>query len=262
MLARSLGIIVCFGFVSTVHAEPWSRFRGPNGTGIADGQNIPVEFDLERGVLWKTPIPGDGNSSPMVWDKHIFLQTSNNKGQERLLICLDATNGKIRWQRSIPAIDVTLPVASSSLASASPAVDGEAVYIPIWDGTAVHLMAYSFKGDLIWNKTLSRWFSQHGPGSSPVVVGNKVILAYDMDLLDPKGNPVPEAKPSALMAFNKKTGDLAWETPRPGYRACYSAPFLLQRNGAGSRARCPSPATIRTRASSSGTMTGVGTRSK
>jgi len=212
-------------------AGSWPRFRGPNGEGVAQGQNIPVEFNAERGLLWKTPIPGDGNSSPIVWDQHIFLQSASHDGKERILFCLDAKNGKIRWQRSFQGIHVKLPVASSSLASASAAVDGEAVYIPIWDGSAVHLKALDFEGKLLWNRTLSPWSSQHGPGSSPIVLGDKVILCYDMDKLDAKGNPLPEYHPAALMAFNKKTGDLVWEAPRPGYRACYSAPFLHERNG-------------------------------
>jgi outer membrane protein assembly factor BamB len=178
--------------------------------------------------VWKTPIPGVGASSPVVWDRHIFLLTAAKDGKERALVCLDAQNGKIRWQRKFPGVHVKVR-GESSLASATPACDSEAVYVPVWDGNAVHFVAYTFDGELMWQKTLGRWVSQHGTGSSPVIVGDKVIFAFDMDAKDAKENPTE--RPATLMAFNKKTGDLAWETPRPAYRASYSAPFVLERNG-------------------------------
>jgi outer membrane protein assembly factor BamB len=224
----ALASIIFFAAAVVAVAEPWPRFRGPNGTGIADGQNIPVEFSAERGILWKAAIPGVGASSPVVWDRHIFLLTAAKDGTDRALLCLDAQDGSIRWQRKFPAVNVKVR-GESSLASATPVVDGEAVYVPIWDGNVVHFTAYTFSGELMWQKPLGRWVSQHGTGSSPVIVGDKVIFAYDMDAKDAKENPVD--RPATLMAFSKKTGDLVWETPRPAYRACYAAPFVLERNG-------------------------------
>src|SRR2546429_8383892 len=99
----------------TVAAESWPRFRGPNGAGVAEGQNIPLEFDAEKNILWKTPIPGAGASSPVIWNQHVFLQSASKDGAERMLLCLDAATGKIRWQRSFPAIHVKLPQKYSSL---------------------------------------------------------------------------------------------------------------------------------------------------
>lgn len=215
--------------VSTVSAEPWARFRGPNGSGVASGQNLPVEFDLSRGVLWKTPLPGIGASSPVVWNKHLFVLSATPDGRERTFYCFDTDTGKVRWQRSVPGYAVKLSRPDTSHASATAAVDGEAAYIPIWDGEIVHMNAYSFAGELLWSKPLHRWVSQHGTGSSPIIVGDKVIFCYDMDDKDANNKPVD--RPATLMAFNKKTGDLAWETPRPPYRACYTPPFLLERNG-------------------------------
>jgi outer membrane protein assembly factor BamB len=227
-----LAMLLTIGLLPCLDAGTWPRFRGPNGDGIAPaGQDIPLEFDAQTGILWKTPLPGFGNSSPVVWDQHIFLQTATTDGKERRLLCLDAAHGQVRWQRSIPGVHVKVR-GESSLASATPALDGEAVYVPFWDGAVVHMNAYSFEGELLWSKNLGRWISQHGTGSSPIIVGDKVIFAYDMDVKDMKGTPIPESRPSMLMAFHKKTGDLAWETPREGYRACYSAPFILQREGA------------------------------
>ena len=127
------------------------------------GQNIPVEFSAEQGVVWKTPIPGNGNSSPVVWDKHIFLQSASADGKERTLFCFDAPTGKVLWKRSFPGVHVKIR-GDSSLASATPAVDADAVYIPIWDGSVVHMKAFNFQGDLLWSKSLHTWVSQHGTG--------------------------------------------------------------------------------------------------
>ncbi len=224
-----LGFLLC-SFVNPCRADQWPRFRGPNGDGVANGQDLPVEFGAQKNVLWKTPVPGVGNSSPVIWDKHLFLQAASADGKERQLLCFDAVTGKIVWQRKFPGVAVKVR-GESSLASATPAVDGDGVYVPIWDGGSVTMVAYSHQGQLMWSKDLGHWVSQHGTGSSPVVVGDKLIFAYDMDVKDTKGKPIAGGRQPTLMAFDTKTGNLLWETPRPGYRACYSAPFLVERNG-------------------------------
>lgn len=224
-------LLMLIGVIVPSHAGNWPRFRGPNGDGIAEGQNIPVEFSAQKGILWKTPIPGIGNSSPVIWDKHLFLQAASSDGKERKLLCFDAVNGKILWQRTFPGVHVTLSRRESSLASATAAVDADGVYMPIWDGSTVAMVAYNHQGELLWSKNLGHWVSQHGTGSSPIVVGDKLIFAFDMDVKDMKGNEIKGGRQPMLMAFHTKTGDLLWETPREGYRACYSAPFLHERNG-------------------------------
>ena len=230
-LRLGLGALLLFGSMQTAGAQTWSRFRGPNGSGVADGQNIPVEFSGSSGILWKTPIPGTGNSSPVVWDKHLYLLTASKDGKQRSLLCLDATSGKILWQRDFPGEYVKLNRKETSLASATAAVDADGVYLPIWNGANVQMTAHSHQGELLWNKNLGQWISQHGTGSSPIIVGDKIIFALDGDIKDIKGNPIDGAPQPTLMAFDKKTGDRVWETPREGYRACYSAPFLVERNG-------------------------------
>src|SRR5471032_1361718 len=94
-------ILLAFVFVSSamlVRADNWERFRGPNGSGISRDKNIPLKFSATDGVLWKTPIPGDGNSSPVVWGDRVFLQTASLNGADRSLLCLDANTGKEVWK--------------------------------------------------------------------------------------------------------------------------------------------------------------------
>ncbi|MCS7047412.1 MAG: PQQ-binding-like beta-propeller repeat protein [Gemmataceae bacterium] len=223
-------VVILIVSVAPVAAENWPRFRGPNGTGLATGQNLPIEFDAVRGVIWKTKIPGNGNSGPVLWDNRLYLQSASKDGKQRMLYCLDARSGKILWERTFPGIDVKVR-PDSSLASATAAVDADGVFIPIWNGTTVVMMAFSLDGEPLWSRDLGRWISQHGTGASPIIVGDKVIFALDGDVKDMKGQPIADAVQPVLLAFNKRTGDIVWEAPREGYRACYSAPFLQERPG-------------------------------
>ena len=116
--------------------------------------------------------------------------------------------------------------ADSSLASSTPTTDGKAVYVSFWDGKDIRVSAYDFQGDVLWSKNLGTFNSQHGPGASPILYKDKLILANDMDK-DDFTTRVPNARPSMLIALDKRTGRLLWETPRVAERACYSAPFLL-----------------------------------
>jgi outer membrane protein assembly factor BamB len=210
-------------------AENWERFRGPNGLGVAADKDIPVRFNDTENVLWKLPLPGLGNSSPVIWGKHLFLQTASPDGAQRLLQCIDVTAGKELWSRGIPGAKVKVH-DKNTLASSTPVTDGESVFVSFWDGKDIFLVAYNFKGDLLWNKPLGYFSSQHGAGASPILYRDKVIFYNDMDKEDFKTKQ-PVTRPAMLYAFNKKTGDVVWELPREAFRACYSAPFILERPG-------------------------------
>ncbi|MHB1423798.1 MAG: outer membrane protein assembly factor BamB family protein [Gemmataceae bacterium] len=194
-------------------AGDWPRFRGPNGTGIAPDKDVPIKWTDEN-VLWKTPLPGIGHSSPIVCKGRIFLQSASRDGKERWLICLDSDSGKIRWKTPSSGQSARTHQLNS-LASSTPATDGERVYAAFWDGKSIHLGAYDFKdGKPLWSKNLGGFTSQHGFGHSPMSIDGKVILANDQD-----GS-------SHLLAFDAKSGEMVWETDRKPYRACYSTPFI------------------------------------
>jgi outer membrane protein assembly factor BamB len=233
----NLSRLVCLGIililsVGYVQADNWERFRGPNGDGISNDKNIPIKFSDKENVRWKTPIAGVGYSSPIIWGDRLFVQTSTTDGTKRTLLCLDANTGKEVWTRSIPGTKAKIHTLSS-LASATPTTDGEAVYIPFWNGKDVILTAYNFKGDKLWDRNLGEFISQHGAGISPIVFGDLLIYANDKDAFrDVNKKTGPVADPSRLLAINKKTGDIVWERPRDAVRACYTVPFVLEKPGA------------------------------
>ena len=184
----------------------WERFRGPNGTGTSDDQNIPLAFGASKNIIWKVELPGAGNSSPVVWGRHLFLHSASDDGKLRSLLCLDTSDGKIRWRKSIPA-DRARIRADSSLASSTPTTDGQAVYVSFWDGKDIIVAAYDFQGEALWSKNLGSFNSQHGPGASPILYKDKLILANDMDK-DDFNTHVPNVRPSMLIALDKPTFNL------------------------------------------------------
>jgi outer membrane protein assembly factor BamB len=213
----------------------WERFRGPNGSGTVDDKDVPLTFGVKENVVWTIALPGVGNSSPVIWGKHLFVQAAAKDGKERMLICADTAAGKIVWQKTIPGVFVKIR-GDSSLASSTPTTDGAAVYVSFWDGKDIIVAAYSMTGEALWSKNLGPFFSQHGAGASPILYKDKLILANDMDGYTESKykkvkTPVPVAHPSLLVALNKKTGEMVWETPREAERACYSPPCFLEKKG-------------------------------
>jgi outer membrane protein assembly factor BamB len=199
------------------HAADWPRFRGPDGLGTADDKNIPVAFTA-KDYLWKTPIPGKGNSSPIVSNGKVFLQTASEDGAKRMLVCVDAVTGKIDWSKETKG-GLAKTHAKNSLASSTPAADGKHVYAVFWNGRTISLTAWDFSGKELWAKDLGGFVSQHGPGLSPIIFEDKVILNVDQDRL------------AEVIAFDAKTGDTVWKKSRPAFNASYSTPFVWNRDG-------------------------------
>jgi outer membrane protein assembly factor BamB len=199
-------------------AGNWPRFRGPNGTGEVEDKNVPVTFSDKENLLWKTAIPGIGHSSPVVWGDSLFLQSASKDGKERWIISVNTKDGSIRWQTPIPGGKGTIH-QRNSLASSTPATDGERVYSLFWDGKKITMFAHDFKGKEVWKRDLGDYDSQHGVGHSPMVYDSKVIFANDQDGL------------AVLIALNVKNGETVWEAKRKAFRACYSTPFLMEKNG-------------------------------
>jgi outer membrane protein assembly factor BamB len=124
----------------------------------------------------------------------------------------------VLWTRSVPGAK-TRKHDFNTLATSTPATDGERVYALFWDGKGLSLHAYDMKGTPVWDRDLGPLKIDHGAGASPVVVGGKVILANEQD-----GS-------SHLLALDAKTGKPLWDTPRKPFRASFATPFVLERSG-------------------------------
>jgi outer membrane protein assembly factor BamB len=194
-------------------AADWPRFRGPNGTGVAEA-GTPVTW-TKSDILWEAK-PGTGNGSPVVAGGKVYLQAASGDGTKRLMVCLDAKTGKQEWATPVGGGKGKVH-AKNSLASGTPAVADGRVFCLFWDGNAVALHAFDLAGKELWSQSLGSFRSQHGAGHSPMVVGDKVIVNFDQD------------DKAEVVAFDVATGSRAWAKDRKAYRSCYTTPILRER---------------------------------
>src|SRR5919198_928403 len=102
MSHRRLALLTVALVTPALTAADWTRFRGPEGLGTAPDKDIPVSIGPKE-ILWKTPIPGTGHSSPIVSKGKVFVQTASADKLKRELLCVDAATGKIDWIKDVPA---------------------------------------------------------------------------------------------------------------------------------------------------------------
>ena len=175
----------------------WPQFRGPNGSGLAaEGQNPPVKFGPEQNVLWKTPVPS-GHSSPCIWGDHIFQTGFDKEKKELQVFCIDRSSGNIRWRKIVPAEQIEKVHSISSPATATPATDGERVYVYFG---SFGLVCYDFAGTQQWTVPLPIAKTMgYGHGTSPIVSGELVILNRHE-----RNAPFP-------LAVDRKSGKTVWK---------------------------------------------------
>jgi len=139
--------------------------------------DIPIHFGPASKVLWETPI-GEGQSSPVIWGKRIFLTTCSPKDRGELTtVCLDRSNGKVLWRKTVTARKkVRFFPGLSGPAAASPAADARQVYV--YFGT-YGMLCYDHEGTQVWKCPLDPPSSRYGPAVSPILHKNTVTLVLD-----------------------------------------------------------------------------------
>lgn len=193
----------------------WPQFRGPNGAGVCEECRPPILFGPDLNQRWKTPVP-PGHSSPVVWDDHVFLTAF--EGGRLWTISLAARDGRERWRRAAPAVELEKIHALNSPAASTPATDGQRVYVYFG---SFGLLSYDFDGRERWRIPLPTPPMRHGTSTSPIVRAGTVILQRD-------GNS-PE---SEILAVDGRTGAVAWRASRPLLRESYATPMIWAHGGA------------------------------
>jgi outer membrane protein assembly factor BamB len=208
-LTLSLGLASGIPTV-TLAAEPpdWSRFRGPNGSGISTATKVPTEFGPQKQLLWRLPLP-PGHSSPILHNDRVYLTAF--RGDALVTIAIDRTKGQILWERPAPQVKTKVVDKRNNPASPSPAVEENGVYVFFPD---YGLIAYDASGRELWKMPLGPFNNIYGMGASPVIVGDLLVLACDQSL------------GSYLMALDKRTGKIRWKVDRPEAKSGHSTPIL------------------------------------
>src|SRR5689334_16594149 len=110
-------------------AKYWPRWRGPSGQGLANGTGYPDTWSATQNIAWKVPVPGGGNSSPIVWGDRIFLTTAYDNGRRMSIVAFRRSDGQKMWEASAP--EGKSPYGNhykNGYASATAATDGQRVY--------------------------------------------------------------------------------------------------------------------------------------
>jgi outer membrane protein assembly factor BamB len=206
---------------SPAGAENWARFRGPNGQGISDAKTIPVKWSPQE-YNWKIELPGGGHSSPVVWDDQVFVTCADERALKGILLCVRASDGRELWRKERGLDKVPLN-GLNNYASATPALDDERVYL-FWPGVdQTFLVALTHDGREAWTTKLPGNRTQHGMGSSPIVVGDNVIVTREQD--QKAGGTIA----SVWLAVDRKTGKVQWRYEHPkSANASYSTPCVYR----------------------------------
>src|SRR6266536_6034720 len=217
------------GATLTCLAQEWTRFRGPNGTGVSHAKTIPTKI-TDADIQWKADLPGTGHSSPVLWGNRIFLTTTGDKAGGISVVCLDAKDGRVLWGRDFPLAPFPRH-QFNSFASSTPAVDAQRVYA-VWNEAEHYwLSALDHKGKTVWQRDFGAFDSQHGCGTSPIVYQDKVILGNEQD--DAKFvKESTRSGESFIVAVDARSGKTLWQIPRRSAVVAYSTPCVYEPKGA------------------------------
>jgi outer membrane protein assembly factor BamB len=213
-------VAIPFGLSKRTFAEDWTRFRGQNGSGVAASQ-VMIPWDSES--VKRVKLIGTGHGSPVVWNDRAFLMSADPNTGSRFLLAYDLNSGALIWKRDYRSRTYSMH-KFSSYASTTPCVDEDAIYSAWADPDQTVLVATAHDGTEIWRRDFGRYVSQHGFGTSPICVGELVILLNSQDALELP--PGVEPGQDRMVALNRKTGDIVWETELPTSRVCYGVPCV------------------------------------
>jgi outer membrane protein assembly factor BamB len=188
--------------------QNWPRFRGPNGSGISESHDLPVEFGPKKNLAWKIVVPA-GHSSPVVWEDRVFL--TGYEETRCIVMCLDRISGQHLWERTIEATQVDRKTKPNDAASSTPAADETGIYA-LFSGFG--LVAFSHDGQERWRRPLDPFTAPHGMGSSPVLAAGTVVVVVD------------QVSDSYIATFEAASGKLKWRTPRSNLVGGYATPVL------------------------------------
>ncbi len=214
----------------------WGRWRGPNGQGVSTESGLPATWSEDSpNIRWKTWTPGAGNSSPIVSHGKVFITTAYGESEDdwvqtwereklhRVVLALDLKTGEILWQTSVLFGAKGKVHHTNTRATPSPATDGRLVFVN-FDG---YLVALDFDGAIAWKQDIDPDYylhSHYGVSTSPILVGNKVILMQDREEGESEDL-------GWLGAFDSATGEPLWRKEWDHTCCSYTTPIVLERGG-------------------------------
>jgi outer membrane protein assembly factor BamB len=215
-------------FALSADAQDWTRFHGPNGTGISHAKTIPTKIS-DADLNWKIELPGSGHSSPVLWGEKLFITSTGDKDGGLSVFCFNARDGKQLWRHDFPLTPFRRH-PNNSYASSTPTVDGQRLYVVWNEPQHFKLTALDHSGKVLWDRDFGAFVSQHGCGISPVLYNGMVILGNEQD--DQKADKLhTRSGDSFIVAVDAENGSTRWQTPRKSVVVAYSTPCLYEPKG-------------------------------
>jgi len=224
-MRHSIGLIALLVHPGLLLADNWPAWRGPTGNGYCAEKDLPTRWSATEKVIWKIPLPDEGNSTPVIWNDRIFITQATEKGKKRSTICFSKKDGSKLWEKTVEYSGKEPTHDTNPYCSASPVTDGTCVVV--FHGSA-GLFCYDLDGKELWSRQLGDCFHIWGWGSSPIIRNESVILNFG-----------PGAR-TFLIALNKKDGTELWKTEEPGgkegkkgedWLGSWSTPVIASLNG-------------------------------
>ncbi|MGL5095382.1 MAG: PQQ-binding-like beta-propeller repeat protein, partial [Planctomycetia bacterium] len=199
------------GRVAAVAGE-WPQFRGPGGEGHSNANDLPLTWSESENIAWKVPVAGKGWSSPAILGDRIWLTTALDDGKSLRAVCLARETGAVLHDVEIFRLEDPGAIhEKNSHASPTPVLEGDRVYLHFGaHGTA----ALTTDGKIVW-KTKLDYDHRHGPGGSPALYENLLLIASD------------GVKTQFFVALDKNTGEDAWRKDRPDTLMAYCTPLVV-----------------------------------
>jgi outer membrane protein assembly factor BamB len=199
----------------TAHAdENWSRFRGPNGSGMAPNVRFPAVWS-DGDYAWKINLSGKGHSSPVGWGDRLFVTSGDAETGDTTLTALDAATGDELWTERYKSTP-RKQHAANSYASSSPTVDDSRVYVTWALPNSLQIAALNHDGKEIWRRELGSINYRHGVGGSPMLIDDLVVVAND------------NSGESMITALDASTGEPRWRKSRSPGTESYATPAVWE----------------------------------
>ncbi len=199
LLAGVVGVSLGAGAVGG--AENWPQFRGPEGNGHSDARGLPLTWSETNHVKWKTPIHGKSWSSPVIWGRQVWVTSATEDGRELFALCVDRDSGKITQDLKLFTVEKQPDIRRyNTYASPTPVIEAGRLYVTF--GAAATACVDTESGRVLWARRDLECNHFRGPGSSPIVHGDLLIMNFD------------GSDHQFIIALDKRTGKTAWRKER------------------------------------------------
>ena len=229
-LTPLLSTLAFLGCAAVASAENWPQFRGPTAQGISAETGLPAKWSATENVAWKTPIPGESWSSPIVWGNRVFVTTATEGGASCRVLSLERKTGNILWNKEVFQQVPPHKEGRNTFATPTAATDGERVYACFADGS---FAALNFAGEVLWTNRNYPFYSRHGLATSPILHQGMLIMARDGSN---KGEDegLGWQKPwdqAFILALDTRSGKERWKAHRGLSRISHCVPTLWEHDG-------------------------------